>query len=73
MSEVISLYRSLRDGSQVFALLMLFLCVILPTMRSGNSLQLMCILLFGIFCLYGIRMMFIKIILTVCMLVGIVV
>ena len=32
MSEVISSFRSLRAGSQVFALLMLFLCVILHTM-----------------------------------------
>ena len=31
-------------GSQVFALLMLFLCVILHTMSSGKSLQLLCIL-----------------------------
>ena len=31
MSEVISSFRSLRAGSQVFALLMLFLCVILHT------------------------------------------
>ena len=31
MSEVISSFRSLRVGSQVFALLMLFLCVILHT------------------------------------------
>ena len=27
-SEVINLFRSLRDGSQVFALIILFLCVI---------------------------------------------
>ena len=46
MSEVISLFRSLRDGSQVFALLMLFLCVILHTMWSGKSMQLLCILPF---------------------------
>ena len=32
MSEVISSFRNLRAGSQVFALLMLFLCVILHTM-----------------------------------------
>ena len=32
MSEVISSFRSLRTGSQVFALLILFLCVILHTM-----------------------------------------
>ena len=36
MSEVISSFRSLRAGSQVFALLMLFLCVILHTMWSGK-------------------------------------
>ena len=41
MSEVISSFRSLRAGSQVFALLMLFLCVILHTMSSGKSLQLL--------------------------------
>ena len=34
----------LRAGSQVFALLMLFLCAILHTMWSGKSLQLLCIL-----------------------------
>ena len=44
MSEVISSFRSLRAGSQVFALLMLFLCVILHTISSGKSLQLICIL-----------------------------
>ena len=38
MSEVISSFRSLRTGSQVFAFLMLFLCVILHTMYSGKSL-----------------------------------
>ena len=31
MSEVISSFKSLRTGSQVFALRMLFLCVILHT------------------------------------------
>ena len=51
MSEVISSFRSLRAGSQVFALLMLFLCVILHTMSLGKSLQLLCILPFGMFCL----------------------
>ena len=38
MLKVISPFRSLRAGSRVFALLMLFLCVILPTMSSGKSL-----------------------------------
>ena len=72
MSKVIYSYMSLRGGSQVFALLMLFLCVILHTMWSGKSLQLLCILPIGILCLFAIRMMFGKIILVVCMLVGIV-
>ena len=48
-------------------------CVILHTMWSGKSLQVMCILPFGILCLSAIRMMFVKILLAVCMLVGIVV
>ena len=69
MSEVISSFRSLRAGSQVFALLMLFLCVILHTMWSDKSLQLLCILLFGMLCLSAISKMFVKIMLTVCMLV----
>ena len=41
---MISSFKSLRAGSQVFALLMLFLCVILHTMWSGKSLQLLCVL-----------------------------
>ena len=73
MSEVISSFRSFGAGSQVFALLMVFLCLILHTMRSGMSLQLVCILPFGILRLSSIRMMFVKIILAVYMLVGIVV
>ena len=73
MSEVISLFRSLRAGSQVFALLMLFLCVILHTMSSSKSMQLLCILTFGVLCLSVISMMFVKILLEVCMLVGMVV
>ena len=73
MSKVISSFRSLRTGSQAFALLMLFLCVIVHTMSSGKSLQLLCILPFGMWCLSAISMMFVKIMLTVCMLVGMVV
>ena len=72
VSEVISSFRSLIGGTQVFALLMLFLCVILHTMSSGKSLQLLCILPFGMSCLSAISM-FVKIMLAVCMLVGIVV
>ena len=72
MSEVISSFRSLRAGSHVFALLMLF-SLILHTMSSGKSLQLLCILAFGMLCLSAISMMFVKIMLVVCMLVGMVV
>ena len=68
MSEVISLFKSLRAGSQVFALIMLFLCVIFHTMWSGKSLQLLFILSFGMLCLSAISMMFVKIMLAVCLL-----
>ena len=37
MSEVISSFRSLRTGSQMFAFLMLFLCVILHTMHTMHQ------------------------------------
>ena len=50
----------------MFALNMLFLCVILRTMWSGKSRKLLCILPFGILCLSAIKMMFVKIILAVC-------
>ena len=64
MSEVISSFSSLRAGSQVFALLMLFLCGVLHT--SGKSLQLLRILPIGMLCLSAISMMFVKIMLAVC-------
>ena len=51
----------------MFALLM-FLCVILHTMSSGKSLQFLYIFPFS-----AISMMFVKIMLSVCMLVGMVV
>ena len=73
MSEVISSFKSLRAGSQVFALLMLFLCEIVYTMCSGKSLQLLCMLPFGMLCLSAISMMFLKKMSAVCMLVGMVV
>ena len=60
MSEVISSFKSLRAGSLVFALLMLFLCVILHTMWLGKILQLLCILPFGMLWLSAISMMFVK-------------
>ena len=52
MLEVISSFKSLRAGSQVFALRMLFLCAILH---------------FGMLCLSAISRMFVKIMLAVCM------
>ena len=73
MSEVISLFKSLRAGSHVFAQCMLFLWIILHTMWSGKSLQLLCILPFSMLCLSAISMMIVKILLAVCMLVGMVV
>ena len=73
MSEVISSFKSLRAGSQVFALLMMFLCVILHTMWSDKSMQLLCIFPFGMVFLSAISMMFKKIMLAVCMLVDMVV
>ena len=42
-------------------------------MWSGKSLQLLCILPIGMLCLSVISMMFVKIMLAVCMLVGMVV
>ena len=50
----------MRAGLQLFALLMLFLCVILHTVWSGKSLQVLSILAFGILCLSAIRMMCVK-------------
>ena len=73
MSQIISSFKSLRAGSHVFALLMLFLCVIFHTMWSGKRLHFLCISPFGMLCLSAISMMFVKIMLAVCMLVDMVV
>ena len=43
----------------MFSVLMLFLCVIVHTMSSGKSLQLLCILPFGMLCLSVISMIFV--------------
>ena len=67
------LIKSLGAGAQVFALLMLSLCVILHTMWSGKSQQFLCILPFGMLCLSVISMMLVKNLLAECMLVGMVV
>ena len=69
MSEVISSHKSLRAGSQVLSLCCFFV-LFLHTMWWGKTMQLLCIFPFGILCLSDIRMMFVKIILAVCMLVG---
>ena len=55
----------------MFAFLMFFL--VLHTMSSGKSMQLLCIFTFGMLCLSTISMMFVKIMLAVCILVGMVV
>ena len=68
MSEGISSFKGLRASSQVFVLIMSFLCVIVHTMWSGKSLQLMCILPFDILCLSSINMMFVNFMLAVCIL-----
>ena len=73
MLEVSSSFKNLRAGSQVFALLMLFLWVILHTMWSGKSPYLLCIIPFGMVCLSAISMMFVNIMLAVCRLVSMVV
>ena len=44
----------------MFALLMLLLSMILPTMWSGESLKLLYILAFGTLCLSAIKIMFMK-------------
>ena len=63
MSDVISSFKSLTAGLQVFAVLMLFICVILHTMWSCKSLQFLCILAFGMLFLFAISM-FVKIMLA---------
>ena len=56
------------------AFLMLFLlCVILHTMSSGKSLQLLCVFPFGMLYLSATSMMFVNIMLSVWILVGMVV
>ena len=47
--------------------------VILHTMSSSKSLQMLCILPFGMLCLSAISMIFVNILLAVCILVGMVV
>ena len=72
MLEVICSFKSLTAGSQMFAILLLFPCVILHTVWLGKSMQLLSILVFGMLCLSAISMMFVKKMLALCMIVGIV-
>ena len=60
MSQVFSSFKTLRAGSQVFALFMLFIYVILHTMWLAKSMQLICILPLYMLCLSAISMMFVK-------------
>ena len=69
MPKVISSFRSLRTGSQGFALIMLFHCMILHTKSSGKSLQLLCIFPFGMLCSSAISIMFVEILFAVSILV----
>ena len=62
MSEVISSFRSLRDGSSYVVSLCDFAYYVF-----GKSLQLLCIFPFGMLCLSAISMMFVKILFAVCM------
>ena len=73
LCEVILSCYGLTAGSQVFALLMSFICMNLHTMWSGKSLLFLCILPLGMSCLSAISMMFVKIMLAACMMVGMVV
>ena len=68
--EVISSLKSWITGICAPYVVSLYDC---HTMWSGKSLPLLCILPFGMLCLCAISMMFVKILLIVCMLVGMVV
>ena len=67
MRDAISEFNSEIDGSLVCCALMLFLCSILCLMCSGSSLHVVCILPFGMLCLYAWIMMFVKMVFAVCM------
>ena len=73
MSEVISSFRSLRAGSQVFALLMLFSLCDFAFYVFGQEPAVAMHLALWYVVLVCITMMFVKILLAVCMLVGMVV
>ena len=72
MSEVISSFRSLRAGSQVFALLIVISLSDFAYYVFGQEPAVAVHLALWYVCLSAIIMMFVKILLAVCMLVGIV-
>ena len=67
MRDVISGFNSEIEGSLAFCALMLFLYSSLCHMCSGSSLNVECILPFGVLCLSSWRMMFVKMVFAVCM------
>ena len=67
LRDVISEFNSEIEGSLAFCALMLFLCSILWLMCFGSSLLVECILPLGMLCLSAWRMMYVKMVFTVCM------
>ena len=65
--DVFSEINSEIEGSLVFCALALFLCSSLCLMCSGSSLHVECILPFGMLCVSAWRMMFVKMVFSVCM------
>ena len=67
MRDVISEFHSEIEGLLAFCALMLFLCSTLCLMCYGSSLHVECILPFGMVCLSAWRIMFVKMVFSVCM------
>ena len=66
LNYVISEFNSEIERSLAFCVLMLFLCSILCLMCSGSSLHVECILPFGMLCLPAWRIMFVKMVFSMC-------
>ena len=54
------------EGTLAYCAMMLFLCYFLCLMCSGSSLNVECILHFGMLCLSAWRMMFVEMVFAVC-------
>ena len=67
MRDVISEFKSEIERSLAFCALMLFLCSILCLMYSVSSLHVEYIFPFEMLCLSARRIMFVKMVFTVCM------